>query len=186
MRQRVLQILLIPLALFALAQCNEKGESHKAKFTVMPEKPIVILADTTVNGQDVKGPWFRFKLRMRNDSSQTITIVALQLKITSVVDPVASPFTKAWDAGSFNINTDTLTCLFTYFGEWLPNTENEFMLLPDPGTCPFTPIFVVSGLPTDDNATVFRYRVEVEPMGWFGDADNPTDRFQKRFTFYTQ
>ena len=50
---------------------------------VLPNKPIVITADTTdSNGHVVKGPWFSFRTGMINHSQQPVTVVAMKVEVS--------------------------------------------------------------------------------------------------------
>jgi hypothetical protein len=45
-------------------------------------------------------------------------------------------------------------------------------------------VFYLGGNPTDVQS--YNYSVKLKPVGWFGEYDQPTDRFEKTLTFHTQ
>lgn len=174
-----------------LAQCsNKKTKSDLVEITVVPDEPIVIKGDTKdANGNTVKGPWFQYRLHVKNSSTQPVTIIALSL--TFYEQDSSGQTTNASGSASasdFNFDTKDERCEFTSFGSYAAGDDIPLYLDGSALTdCQgFTPVFYTGGHNSGIGGKNFRYRVVVEPLGWFGTYADPTDRFDKEFTFYTR
>jgi hypothetical protein len=185
--------MLIPL----LAQCGgKKSRSSNTTFEVLPDEPIVILGDTLdQNGNSIKGPWFQFRVAMtNNDTSSKITVVALELTITSEDNTGSIKSTDvSFSPTTFNHSisdggTGTIDCKYTDFGEFSPGVPKGFLLLDplQPGKCDAIPVFMIGGGTSGISGHNFRYRVKARPLGWFGPYATPEDRFDTFFNFSTK
>ena len=173
------------------AGCGEKSKSEGAEFIVLPAKPIVILGDTKVNGKDVKGPWFSFRLKMSNKTDQAITIPALAIKVFAEDSSGKRVITElnfsASDFSYATTGTPSIKCDFASFGTWQPGqNEVSFSLQNSNPQCDGFPIFSIGDGQKGKTGKNFNYTIEVTPVGWFGTYDTPADRFDTRFNFYTQ
>lgn len=184
----VLAVTLILIASTGLVQCGQqKGKAANVSVFPIPDEPVVITADVTISGKDVKGPWFRFAVKLKNGSDQKFEIVALQAEI-SITDQTGNSVTKDFASapGGLNIETDTLTCKYDSYGTFDVN-EEEYLQVEGTGSCPtIIPSFVIDGLakPTGNS---YRYRVKLKPVGYFVDSNGlPDGRFEKEKTFFTQ
>ena len=183
-------ILVGSLTAIALTSCGgEKGKSQGATLGINPQKPIVITADATLQGdKKVAGPWFQFSMSMTNGTAEKITIVALTADVyTQNSSGQSEKKTVAFTPGEFDYKIGSSTeCKFTSFGTWAAGETKGLLLDNGNADCNARPIFVVSGLNTGPNGTNFRYRVTAKPLGWFGTIDAATDRFDRSVTFFTQ
>jgi hypothetical protein len=190
MRRRFAHVAICALFLASLAQCaKKKSKSDGAEFGILPEKPIVILGDTKdSSGNDIKGPWFNFRVNMMNGTEDIVTIVALVLEVyaqdsSGQIVKADVAFTPA--AFDFTLSEDK-ECKFSTFGTWTVGEKKGFLLENSDPTCTRIPVFYIGNNPSGISGKNYRYRVKVKPMGWFGTYDDPTDRFDKSFSFYTQ
>ena len=175
-------------AVLSLAQCKGgKTEAAKAEVTIAPQNPIVISADTTYNGVKVSGPWSKFYLTMENDSNQPITVVAITGSVFSTSTLKEQDI--SYDPNAvLSSSASATTCTYTSFGTWAVGEKKAFSAKNGSAFCDIDPVtFLMQGLekPTDKNQS-YRYRVVLKLLGWFGTFDNPTDRFERKFTFYTR
>ncbi|HMN69809.1 MAG TPA: hypothetical protein PKC28_14795 [Bdellovibrionales bacterium] len=189
-----------------LVQCGkDESESEKAKFQIIPAEPIVITADIVSDGQVISAPWFEFRVKIKNETKDKFTIVAMQATVTGLdSSDNMIPVKYATAPSSFNFTLkDDVTCEFSHFGTFEvdtdPDSTGQVMTLEGAksicydvngdGTpeTKYTPTFRIPSNPpggaTGDN---FRYTVELKPLGWYGDRNTPTDRFEKSLMFYTQ
>lgn len=178
----------------ATTQCSKAAnKSSGATFTVLPDKPIVIIGDSVdTQGNAVKGPWFNFRLSMTNNTSDTVTIVSLNVTLyepdsTGQVTPKIISFSPS----DFNYSTtdssgNTLQCQYYSFGTWTNGQTNPIKMDNGNAACAGYPIFYIGSNTVGPNANSYHYRVVVRPLGWFGTYNVPTDRFDTNFTFYTQ
>ena len=192
-RSHALLGLVLP-TLAVLAHCGgKKSESGKVTFEMVPDKPIVITADTTVNQIAIPKPWFKFSVNVTNGSEKPVTIVAMTAIITApgafdttgwAEDPASQAQTLS--TGTSSAIVSSVSCTYTTYGTWGPN-EVKPIGLPSPvDACniPSHP-FYIGGLKDSSNGS-YRYKVQLKPIGWFGTETAPTDRFDGSVTFYTQ
>lgn len=173
----------------SLAQCGDKtSRSDNAKLAILPESPIVINSKIALPSGELQGPWYRFQLELENNTDATITIVALKITTQAIVDGQAQTNDTTFDPSAFNYSTETETCTYSFFGEFPAGTTSRLEITPNEGGTCLTafPVFYVGNLPLSKTAPNFRYRVEAQPLGWFGPRNDPTDRFDKKVFFYTQ
>lgn len=191
MRAKLVTLLACFVFLGSLSFCsNKKSKSQLATLSVLPEKPIVFTGKTAdSNGNDISPNWFSFRMHLKNETQDTLTIIGLKVTVTaqSVSGQMVST-DVSFSPSDFNYTLDDSTeCKYVTFGTWANNDDVGFSLDGASSTsCAATPIFFVGGLTAGPNNNNFRYQVKVEPQGWFGTFDNPTDRYQEEFTFYTE
>lgn len=190
------------LFITALTSCGgDEGKSGKVKLAIIPEKPIVITADS-VDDQDnaIKAPWFSFRASMNNTSTDTVTVVALEVEVTgtdgsgsTVSGKVAftpSQFNTSIEKADPSGTTITVECKYTYFAQLTAGTVGaDFKLYGADPACgdPPIPTFYVANNPKGrEGSNNYRYTVKIKPLGWFGPYLLPTDRFERTQTFYTQ
>lgn len=198
---RVLHIMMGILFIAGLASCGgDTSKSGKAKMSILPEKPVVITADVEQDGKKYSGPWFNFRGSMFNGSTDTITVVALEIEVTGMGSS-GNPTTSkvAFSPGQFNQDVVylpmgattpiTVACKYTHFAQLNAGDDSQFELLGAPETvcAGYGPVFIIGGNPKGPPGnTNFRYTLKIKPVGWFGTYDTPTDRFMRQQTFYTQ
>ncbi len=177
-----------PLLRFALAgillclsslvsfSCGKKsGKEDNVVISMIPSKPVVINADWDFpdpNLEDdvdqslaVTAPWFKFKYSIKNNSNDTVTVVALTMNYRS-------SFKGAPVKGTVTFSGTDLGSSKSYLGEVAPGGVDT------PNVA-----FFADSLPQADG---FIYHVEVVVDGWFGTADSPRERFTKTVRFSTQ
>lgn len=189
-RQHAFNILICLILLPGITSCGgEKSKSHGAEVEIIPEKPIVITADTKDgSGNDVKAPWFEFRMRINNNTGHEFTIVAVSAEIFAQGSS-GQPETKiaAWTPSDFDFSLDEDTeCKFSSFGTWEVGASQVLVLKNGIDACERIPKFMVGDNLTGITGKNYRYRVRVKPLGWFGTELEPEDRFEKVETFFTQ
>jgi hypothetical protein len=173
------------LALASLIQCGGKKSSSSSdvKLEVIPEKPIVITANTTVNGNAVPAPWVKFSVNLTNNSDKPLTIVAVTAKIYAPSTQDATDWAE--DPASQASSTDTNDCTYSTYGTWDPK-ESKALELPGVTACKVSPhFFYVGGLKKPTGAS-YRYKIVFTPIGWYGTEAVPTDRLDIQVSFTTQ
>lgn len=202
---RVSYIVMGILFIALLNSCgNDKSKSEKAKLALIPGKPIVFTADLTEGEKTYTAPWFKFDATITNDSDEVITVLGIQIDIVSYgTSANTTKVTKSFTAGSFNFTIksgdEQIPCDFSHFAEVQPHTTTKLKLLgavnpicykdlSDPTkTIEWPAHFTVDGIPKPpEGSSNYRYTLKIKPLGWFGAFDNPSDRFEKTQTFYTQ
>jgi hypothetical protein len=182
---RMIKFILSLLVFGSLAQCGRSANDEDlALVEITPDEPIVFTADKEdLLGNEIKAPWFDFRLRMDNQTKDVITVIALKANITGI-DKSGLPTTTKWEitASHFNFSTETQDCVFSHFGEWQQGEDKVFELF---GSCNYTPLFTVASLP-EGNGVTFRYRIDLTILGWFGTYEAPSDRFEKKLIFYSR
>ncbi|MGE4133466.1 MAG: hypothetical protein AB7F86_17625 [Bdellovibrionales bacterium] len=166
--------------------CGKQTKSQKAKISVIPDQPIVITADADFGDEKIKAPWFSLVVSIDNQSDDKITIIALEVDVTSV-DQTGAITTKtvAFTPSKFDYSTDSLKCEYSSFGTW-SSGENKALQITGSGSCNSgIPIFGVGGLQKSSNKN-YRFRAKARPIGWFGTFTAPTDRYENFKTFTTQ
>ena len=190
-----IRLAILTLISLPLLQCGgKKARSYAAaEFEVLPKEPIVILGKTKDDkDNDIEGPWFGFRLKVSNsDSEEAITIVAVSLDI--MVPGETSPRNVTFAASDFNrtvaLDADTsVECKYFYFDSIPSKTKDQILSLggSDPVCGGKVPYFLVGNLGLKDVGATYRFTVRARPMGWFGDGNNPTDRFDMKFSFATK
>jgi len=193
-REFILIMFLISFLPFGLLSCGgDAGKSSKTTISILPDRPIVITA--SLKDPPVAAPWFRFQVKVQNDSDEPLTIISLQIRVRAYINGTLQEVTGAFDPSSFKPpSSSAAVCTYTSFG-----------IIPAGGSLTLTPklfngttsadcnslgaVFYAQSNPkdsSDPNGPPPRYVVTVEPLGWFGDESNPTDRYTKSFQFSTQ
>jgi hypothetical protein len=71
------------LALVLAVPCFAFAD-NTTSLTVNPAAPIVMFADSTIDGDTVKAPWFEAEIHVNNDLKDQITLTKVELDITSM------------------------------------------------------------------------------------------------------
>lgn len=181
--------------------CGKKSKSDGAKITVNPKSPIVITGNIKIGrpGSElsIDGPWFKFTVKMDNQTEEEITVVAMMAKVTgSNQAGVFETNEVTIDPSSDDYSTDLLLCVYRHFGTFPPkNLENtdesdNSLYLPstlNPAACiDGTKTFYIGGNPNPGVNGSYHYTGKMTLLGWFGTYDDPTDRFEKDVYFVTQ
>jgi hypothetical protein len=190
------------LFITALSSCGgDEGKSGKVKLSIIPEKPIVITADSVDDNDNIiKAPWFSFRASMNNTSTDTVTVVALEVEVTGTDENGSTVSGKvAFTPSQFNTSiekpdgsgaTVTVDCKYTYFAQLAAGTTASDLKLygadPDCGDPPVPTFYVGNNPKGREGSNNYRYTVKMKPLGWFGSYLLPTDRFERTQTFYTQ
>lgn len=186
--RKALLILLIPL----IGQCGgKKGKSAEVEIEAIPDKPVVINADSTSGDKTYKKPWFKFQVKLTNNSDTKITIVALETETVSTTISGFNTMKGAVDPSTHNktisINDVVHECNYASYGTIDAKSSGFLQISHQDPECPQGPItFFIDGVTVDDVSPNFRFRVKLKPIGWFGPADEPQDRFENSGSFSTQ
>lgn len=188
------------VVLFSFFGCGKKDKADDASFQTLPESPIVITADSLDwNGNKVKQPWFSFRVNSVNGTGDTYTLLALAITVMGIDKSGALKSTELGAVpGDFSITLvsgmTSYRCIFTNFGVWTPGADQKLMLKGDTTSLganlscdnDYVPVFTIGDNPSGPSGKSFIYNVKVKPLGWFGNYDNPTDRFETSFKFRTK
>jgi hypothetical protein len=91
---------------------------------------------------------------------------------------------------NFNYESNKGECTYSYFDVIPAGAQNQDLAVtPDQKIkecVKSSAMTYVGSNPILTDNSGYRYRVDVTPQGWFGTLDNPGERLQKTFTFYTQ
>jgi hypothetical protein len=193
-----------------LVRCGDAGKSSKVKVTAIPSNPIIITGDgKDADGNPLTAPWFSYRLFLENGSDEAVSIVAIKMTIT-LSETGASPSEASFTASLLNytVGTDeSFSCAYYTVGEFAKGASGYMVgkltdptLGPEPvpaihsppwaGVCDEDRAFAITPnsltKPRDPRSKNYRYRVEIEPQGWFGDRDHANDRFDKKIVIYTR
>jgi hypothetical protein len=188
------KIALVLAVSFAVIGCGKAGKSDDTKMSFNPARPIVITADATITAdKKVTGPWFRVASTFTNNTDTPISLFALKMTTTWISPTGAVSTSETYilpsDANYSYASGDTsISCEYATFGTWTAGESRTITPLNSAtGDCSQTiSIWYLHGLSGGKDATNFRYKVEVEPIGWFGTESDAQDRYKKSFQFYTQ
>src|ERR1044072_706218 len=83
MRMSRLKSLLLSLfADYFTSSCGQAGKASQIEITVLPKEPPVITGNFKLpNDQIVTQPWFRFTVKVCNNSDEALTIIGLKLNV---------------------------------------------------------------------------------------------------------
>lgn len=195
MTSRISTTLLIAALGLGLSGCGDEGKSSQVEVTILPESPIIITGDgKDADGNTLTAPWFSYRVLINNQSDSALTIVSVKATIT-LSEYGSTPTNYDFPASKLNYTTAAgINCTYLTLGEFAKNTSGPLVgKLTDAGlagTCAQDLAFSIAPntltKPRDPKTKNYRYRVEIEPQGWFGDRDNPTDRFVKKMVIYTR
>lgn len=195
------------LLIFGAAQCSNKGKSSQIDLEVTPDQPIVITGDFKVGDRTISSPWFRFKVKVTNNSDEDVTIIAINMIVdafstTGQMIEKKTVLVPSDDNTTVDCSADiTWSVEYDNFGVILPGQSRYLYLKPsDSSPAPGVGVCTVAGETIDpvwlyfggapdkdhDGTSSYAYRVTLDPVGWFGDFENPTDRFEKSIYFSTQ
>lgn len=168
--------------------CTE-ARANPAQYSILPSSPIVIAADTKdSNGNEVKGPWFSFRVALNNTEAKPITIVSLNLAAkeeNSKGELVTKTFSYSPSQFNFTL-ADNTACNFTSFGTWNPGDNKTLVLENGIAACSVTPVFYAGSNESGVSGSNYVYSVDATPVGWYGTYENPEGRYTQTFTFVTQ
>lgn len=199
--------LLLPAMVLPCSGCGNNNKASGAIFETLPDSPIVITADTKdYAGNTIKAPWFSFRTNATNGTGSVFTLLSLTMKITGIDSTGAVKTTAVgWSPSDFSVSLpmglSSYSCVFLHFGIYQPNDSKPLALdgddhyVQDPTSpsdpnaklyCKRIPLFMVGNNPSGPGDNAFIYSIIAKPLGWFGDYNNPTDRFETSYTFKTQ
>ncbi|MES2855166.1 MAG: hypothetical protein V4692_04860 [Bdellovibrionota bacterium] len=168
----VIAVLAVLTLLGTTTSCGKK-RSDDVTFTLNPSRPVIIEAgfkfpdDTATTDIDesltVTGPWYKYRFSIKNNASDTVTIVSIESEI------------KGYKNGA------TVTGTSSHASDIEATPYLAIAATGAEATSPFT--FYSDGLPKADG---LRYTVRMRVLGWFGSYDDPKERFEKVITFVTQ
>ncbi len=195
MFQRVtcIKMLLALSAIALLTQCGGESKSNKVSFTIIPGEPIVITAKGKDGlGAEFDGPYFKFRVQAENNSDEVVTLIALNLELSisnayGGEQTAEVTFTPDWANHTVTVADTDIDCVYSTFAELAPGETKELLYTPIAGSdaaCSVYSGFIANSLPQVEDK--FRYKVKMKPIGWFGDADDPTDRFERFISFFTR
>lgn len=167
MFKRLFIIFALVFTVLATSSCGKESESSKVEIKIIPSSPTVFPGNITIpdgsgGTSTITGPYFRWRARVINHSKKEVVVTGF---ILTVYD---SHGTKVGD-----VSYDSGEVGDPYFVDLAPDDDATIDIN-----------FYVESLPKD--APSFRFRVKVEPIGWFGTPDEPDDRFEKTLYFYTR
>lgn len=182
---------------------SKKTENDQVDFNVSPGQPVVITANfTTPTGISVVAPWFQFTGTVNNNSSDTVTVIALSLVVTANnTDGTTSVQNVTVSPSDYNYtlvcsNTTSAPITFTDFGEIAAGASGSLSLtyrgVALPSDCAslnpnIDPVKIyIGGNPNGANIASYNYTVQLTPEGWFGTVDSPSERLTKTVYFSTQ
>lgn len=181
MRQKITFLLLKIFMVFALLGCSEE-ESDKVDATFEPSNPEVQFYDIPIYLYDnadgtpvtelVEGPWFKFKLKITNKSANQVVISNLNLVLTGVTTSQGILKSEV-QFSSKDIIANKKN----------PSAATQVIAVIPGNQALTTDFFYVSKL--SDLVTTGVYTVEATAIGWFGDVDAPSDRFEQKYFFTT-
>ncbi len=180
-------LILILFSAALLVQCgNDKNPAAKAKIIVNPKEPIVLLG--APSGTDRTPPYFMFTVRIDNQTEGTFVIVSMKIEVTGISDS-GTPITveSYFDPSEKNETFENYECEYTSFGTWAPGVSQELRVDNANTNCFSGPVMFIAESNPKNSAGNYRYRVKVQPIGYFVDADGvATDRFEKFAYFFTR
>lgn len=202
MRPQLRKLLCVPLlmAVSGLVHCGgQASKSSEVEISLSPENPVVITSDLNLSiggsEQKIKGPWFKFAVRINNQAEDPVTIVALHVEVTGVDESgIMTTVKKDFDPGFLNYTTTTFVCQYSDFGEFDRRGDkagtggyynkmplyviNSSTMCSGGGGTPYGVYFYFDNGPKPPFATSnYRYLVKIQPLGWFGTRLEPKDRF---------
>lgn len=207
----LLRLAVLTLAAFSTVQCGKKGLSGEVEIRMMPERPVVITSDVTVNWfgttSKLKGPWFKFFVNIRNDADIPLVVQALNVEVMGMDEGgQLSTTTKDFDPGGYSYTLNSVVCNYGDLGMFWHQGSKEGTPIGSSGekmyndlplfvggagdfcagsTTPVGIWFYVGGMPKPPGSN-FRFTVKVKPIGWFGTRTDQVERFEASATGYTQ
>ena len=176
--KEILKFSLILLSVSLLSCTSADSPSNKIDLNFVPETPYVLNAPQTVivNGTEVElaPPWFQFTFNVGNSETETskiktVTIISIELSVLG-----DESFKVAFTGGAIAEGRK-------FVAQHLEATE----LADKTATTPAGVTFYIPGLPKNSTGNYF-YTMQLKAVGWFGDEDNPGERFERTYVFSTQ
>lgn len=198
---------LVKFSIFILSaffvSCGGNSDISKVDFSTVPENPIVITGPTKVGDKKVDANWFSLRIKAKNASKKTVTLVAIKhvARVTSDYGvEIKTEFYGIPADFNFSYTVGDTSCSYEFnaFDPIPPNTSETFITVSGAeksgtagciATFQSDPlVFYLGGNPTleKDGVSSFAYSVDLVPLGWFGTYDEPEDRFEKTEFYQTQ
>ena len=190
MKKKILTAILSLFWVSTLSQCGDSNSLSKdVKFTPVPNNPLVVFSDITINpGLDnefsAKAPWFLFKSKIENGTSNRLYLVTLRFEGTGTNNGASVKVDKSIDPA--------VACIL--------GTSRAYLAILDPGatyasmsdpcdsstplaTTPYESWYIHS-LPETDTGS---YSINVTGAGWFVDGEDvPVERLTMSSFLLTQ
>ena len=130
-------------------------------------------------------------MEVTNNTDEVITIKVIVAEVISQDENGQFVTgTATWAATQVTktvlISGVAFTCTYSNFGEIAAVSTEPLALENGIAACNTAPRFTVGNNKSGVDGSNFRYRVKTKPLGWFGTEINPSDRFVKSVTFFTQ
>lgn len=201
---------------FALVRCGgETGPSGQITASVTPSSPLVVTSDLTIpisatEKYVVAAPYITIYMSVSNGSTETVNVSGFRYEV-EYRSTDKSGRSSTVTAGPSEIGPSSYVSLYgtrvikssptcigsASYGQTGYCDQNILAKLEPGQTITFTttttdasaddrPLkMYISGLPESDG-TNYAYRFKVTLLGYFGTADNVTNRLNKSFYFTTQ
>lgn len=175
------------LSVFAFFSLAAGPQDHVVNFKLLPEKPIVLESNLTIDKGTVServilGPWFGFNYLLENDTDEALIVATLEVRFTADYNDNSGKSTQVYytDPGLYmdiyDVDKDGVT------------TEPRSVMARVEARTDF-----IDEALTHVSAQYFKlyqdreFELEVVAVGWFVDEnDVPTKRFRKVFRGITQ
>lgn len=173
------RVALLAVLLLATVQCGKK--SSALTIETIPAEPVVIDSPFkrfpgTDAEVEIEAAWTRFKIKVTNNSTEVITVAVFDLRFNvtgtdgTVID-VAEPF----DPSEIEGNTAQTV--------WMTLQPGDSEVVSYSGA----PVdFYIGGLPTGEEVSSFRFRGQLEAIGWVGEEDDAQKTVRVKSNFTTQ
>ncbi|MBT4761248.1 MAG: hypothetical protein HOO06_06070 [Bdellovibrionaceae bacterium] len=172
---------------FFLLQCSGDEGVSGLTMSISPNQPLVIDSVATNSlGEEIQGPWFKFKYSLSNTSSSCLIIMVIKGEVfgpdgksakTFVVEPTEFLGTEYVAYLNYVDDKDV---------EQDCDTNNTADTLSP--TLKFSDLkkyFFVDSI-TRNSAESFNYSVTIEAVGWYGTLDKQEARLTSVLNFTTQ
>lgn len=189
MKKKIATLLALIFWLGGLAQCGDSNAlSKNVKFTLVPDDPIVVNSDLTLNAGlaneiVIKAPWFLFKTRIENKSTNRVYIVTVSFKGTGTNNGGTVDVETALDPGIACAGSGRSYLAILDAGQIYASVTNSCNPSTATSAIPYEGWYI-SGLPETDTGS---YALDVSGEGWFVDAEDiPVERLSMRKYMLTQ
>lgn len=194
MRTKLTLTLLICLWTLGLAQCGSKKQlSSDVKFVLVPEDPVIINADLTLNPNTdnervISKPWFLFSARVENKTDNLLNLVTITFKGRGIKNGAPVSYKGALDPGSAcydpaGLDSRSYVAIIQPGQTYVSVTDecDETTVVGPPADYEG---WYIHGLPEADTPI---YTFDVSGEGWFVDEDNiPIERLNMVNSLVTQ
>ncbi len=131
-----LRMLAFVLMITLLPNCGAKKKSQEIGIAVLPEKPIVITADTKdIFDKEIKAPWFMVRPVISNGSSSTLTVITIKFTTMGLDSSGGGMIEKTWSGMPSDFRwtrpqgLSSHSCDFSHFGEFKPGAADQTLYL---------------------------------------------------------